>query len=271
MITLQKNLFEGNFPLSQRFGENPDWYARFGMKGHNGIDYALPNGTKLYSCLFGTVTEFLNDTQGYGLYVKIENDECGVIYAHMQKSLVKVGDFVEPGRLLGYSNNTGNSTGPHLHFGVFPKPRDRGNGYAGYIDPLNPNNIEWVAKLERPDEIVEPECEMELADMRKSRDGWKQKAFDLEGTLALERKEHKNEIDAIEEKLAQEISQIEHTIETYDAIIGELEKQNKRIPTLDRKVLDLKGQLVDCKKHVCDDLSSFTWWERFTSLFRIKN
>lgn len=195
MITLQKNLFEGNFSLSQGFGEHPEWYARFGMKGHNGIDYALPTGTKLFSCLFGTVTELANDTQGYGLYIKIENDLCGVLYAHLSKTNVKVGDFVEPGRLLGYSGNTGNSTGPHLHFGVFPKPRNRQNGYSGYIDPLKKGNVEWVDKLERPEDPNQKEpCEDVVADLKASRDKWKQKTFDTEQTLATERKEREKEV-----------------------------------------------------------------------------
>lgn len=195
MITLQKNLFEGNFPLSQEFGKNPAWYAKFGLKGHNGIDYALPKGTKLFSCIFGTVTEINNDTRGYGLYIKIENAQCGVLYAHLSKTNVKVGDFVEPGRLLGYSGNTGNSTGPHLHFGVFPKPRDRQNGYVGYIDPLNKGNVEWVDKLPRPENPDEKEpCDQLVADLRASRDKWKQSTFDREQTLATEREERAKEV-----------------------------------------------------------------------------
>jgi len=181
MITLQKNLFEGNFPLSQEFGKNPNWYAKFGLKGHNGIDYALPVGTKLYACVYGNVTEIANDTQGYGLYIKIENDTCGILYAHLSKTNVKVGDFVTPSMLIGYSGNTGNSTGPHLHFGVFPKPRDRQNGYAGYIDPLKKTNVTWVDSLERPKDpdAKEPQDQL-IADLRASRDKWKQKTFDLE-------------------------------------------------------------------------------------------
>jgi len=48
-IKLQKNLFEGDFPLSQAFGVNKNAYKKFGLLGHNGIDYAIPNGTKLLS------------------------------------------------------------------------------------------------------------------------------------------------------------------------------------------------------------------------------
>lgn len=148
MIKLQKGLFKGDGRLTQYFGSNASAYAKFGLKGHNGIDYGIPNGTELYSAINGKVTEVANDTTGYGKYVKIENDEAGVIYGHMQSWKVKVGDKVKAGQLIGLSNNSGNSTGPHLHFGVFPKPRNRNNGYAGYIDPFDKKLVTWVDKLD---------------------------------------------------------------------------------------------------------------------------
>lgn len=150
MIKLKRNLFEGDGILTQGFGEHPEWYAGFGLKGHNGIDYGIPTGTQLYSCINGKVIEKLNDTTGYGMYVKIENDECGVLYGHMKRWDVEVGQDVIAGQQIGLSDNTGNSTGPHLHFGVFPKPRDRTNGYAGYINPFDKTQIQWVDTLEVP-------------------------------------------------------------------------------------------------------------------------
>ena len=77
------------------------------------------------------------DKTGYGNYIKIENNYCGVIYGHLKSFSVKVGDTVTAGQLIGISNNTGNSTGLILHFGVYPIPRDRNNGFTGYIDPFD--------------------------------------------------------------------------------------------------------------------------------------
>lgn len=118
-------------------------YAQYKLKGHNGIDFGIPAGTKLYSCIDGEVIESRTDI-GYGNYVKIENNKCGVLYAHLESLGIAVGESVKAGQLIGLSGNTGNSTGPHLHFGVFPKPRNRANGYNGFIDPLDPNLIDWV-------------------------------------------------------------------------------------------------------------------------------
>jgi murein DD-endopeptidase MepM/ murein hydrolase activator NlpD len=170
-IKLKTNFYEGKeLGYSQYFGENPDWYKPFGMIGHNGIDIPTPTGTRLLSSINGTVTETANDIKGYGIYVKIENDVCGILYAHLREFTLRVGDKVKAGDFVGFSGNTGNSTGPHLHFSVHPIPRDRNNGYAGYIDPLG-SQIEWVKSFE---EAEKPnECETKLIDMRASRDKWK--------------------------------------------------------------------------------------------------
>lgn len=111
-----------------------DVYAQWGLKGHNGIDYGLPNGTPVYAPHCGTVKEVIYDKPGYGWYVKIENDIEGSVLAHLQKAVVRVGDYINQGDLIAHSNNTGYSTGAHLHWGYYRKPRDRNNGYGGYID-----------------------------------------------------------------------------------------------------------------------------------------
>ena len=156
-IKLLNLLYEGDdAPITQRFGANPASYAKFGLKGHNGIDFGIPTGTKLFSCIDGTVIEARSDPTGYGNYIKIENNECGVLYGHLKSFGVTVGQSVKAGQVIGVSDNTGNSTGPHLHFGVFPKPRNSANGYGGYIDPLDPNLVTWV------EDVVEPTTDEQL-------------------------------------------------------------------------------------------------------------
>lgn len=121
--------------ITQGFGGNHDMYARFNLLGHNGIDISAPIGTILISPISGTVKEVNFDDNGYGWYVLIENDQEGALIAHMSEVTVKVEFTVNQGDKLGLSGNTGNSTGPHTHFGYFIKPRNRSNGYNGYIDP----------------------------------------------------------------------------------------------------------------------------------------
>ncbi len=199
-LKLQKGLFIGDFPLSQPFGNahfdtdavgnilNP--YIKYSIEGHNGLDYALPTGTPLISCITGVVIECAYDANGYGNYLKIENDRCGVIYAHMKRlSDYKPGMKVAVGANIGLSGNTGNSTGPHLHFGVFSKPRDRSNGYSGYFDPLDKNNVVWVDDIgEKPESEAITECEEILEGVRTSRDFWKKDSKDTHKLLVKEKK-----------------------------------------------------------------------------------
>jgi hypothetical protein len=131
--------------ITQKFGANPDAYAKFGLKGHNGLDYRafLPNGDRCYeggkSEVFaphdGKIIENALDSNGYGNYIKIENDKEGSVMGHFSsKSPKAVGSTVKEGEFVGYQGTTGNSTGIHLHWGYYKFPRDRQNGYGGFIN-----------------------------------------------------------------------------------------------------------------------------------------
>ena len=82
---------------------------------HRGLDIAIPEGTELHAAMDGTVTTATYD-DSYGNYVVI-TDENGyqTKYAHMQSLSVTEGQIVTHGDTIGYSGNTGGSTGPHLH------------------------------------------------------------------------------------------------------------------------------------------------------------
>jgi hypothetical protein len=131
--------------ITQKFGVTPYAYAMFGLQGHNGLDMRafLHNGERCYeggkSEVFaphdGKVIENSMDTNGYGNYIKIENDKEGSVLAHFSaKSPKAVGATVKEGELVGYQGTTGNSSGIHLHWGYYTKPRDRSNGYNGFIN-----------------------------------------------------------------------------------------------------------------------------------------
>jgi len=248
MIELKKGLFEGDGVLTQGFGENPEAYAQFGLKGHNGIDYGIKTGTKLYSCIDGEVTEVEYDQYGYGSYIKIENDTCGVIYAHMKApSFLKVGESVKAGDHLGISGNTGNSTGPHLHFGVFPKPRDRQNGYAGYIDPFDKKLVKWVDDAPTSENVPQGQLEAlqakleavekELEDMRKSRNEWKE----LSGKQRAEIKTLKDQLD--EANLARHA--LDEAVIEAQAKISKLQEAliTNKTPLSEYNVKDMFGEI----------------------------
>ena len=146
--------------VTQKFGENPQIYTQLGLKAHNGIDFGVPEGTPVYAPFDGKVRIGDDGKKGYGQYVKIRNSnrvrEC--VLGHLSKIKVLEGAQVNMGDQIGYSGNTGFSTGPHLHLGmrfiskasgdVFSWPvANYDNGYFGYVDPIN-SIITFKGKLE---------------------------------------------------------------------------------------------------------------------------
>jgi murein DD-endopeptidase MepM/ murein hydrolase activator NlpD len=104
-------------------------------KHHNGVDYAMAVGTPLYAIAKGRVLfagpstlKFANgEPRGGGYIVKIRHKVNGEwitsSYMHLKKGSIKAagikkGDLVVEGQKIGESGNTGESTGPHLHFEI---------------------------------------------------------------------------------------------------------------------------------------------------------
>lgn len=110
--------FDGTPRVTQWYGENPDYYRQFGCAGHNGIDFGLVTGTPLRAVAAGRVTRVRKDSTGYGWHVFVNHGWGQTLYAHMSRIDVAEQQDVGEGQVLGLSGNTGNSTGPHLHFGL---------------------------------------------------------------------------------------------------------------------------------------------------------
>ena len=105
--------------------------ARWGTF-HNGLDVASPIGTPLYAPTAGTVKRAGSAT-GFGLAVYLLGDDGAVyVYGHVNDYFVRVGDRVIAGEQIAEVGNTGNSTGPHVHFEVHPN----GAMYSGAANPV---------------------------------------------------------------------------------------------------------------------------------------
>lgn len=89
---------------------------------HTGIDIADPDGQQgdpIHPFAKGTVTFAGADNSGYGNYVVIDNgDHVSSLYGHMEKVATKVGSTVDANDIIGYEGETGNATGPHVHFQI---------------------------------------------------------------------------------------------------------------------------------------------------------
>lgn len=100
--------------------------SRYGMRNgrmHSGIDIADKTNTEIYAAQSGKVI-FAGYSGNYGNLIKIQHDNgYQTYYAHCNKILVSIGEYVEKNQLIGLVGSTGNATGPHLHFEI----REDGN------------------------------------------------------------------------------------------------------------------------------------------------
>lgn len=127
---------------TQKFGMNPQIYAQFGLRGHNGLDFRTrfidsPLGRRyVYAVLEGVCEVYNSGSSGYGLHVRITHpDGSMTIYGHLSKTYVFNKQVVKAGQQIGLTGNTGFSSAPHLHFEFRPGKRDLKNGFAGAVDP----------------------------------------------------------------------------------------------------------------------------------------
>ena len=99
-----------------------------GYKDHKGIDIVSPEGRNIYAAEDGIVSRAVEMSLGYGYHIIIDHKEYRTLYAHCSELLVKEGENVKQGDIIALSGNTGNSTGPHLHFEVIDlKTKERIN------------------------------------------------------------------------------------------------------------------------------------------------
>lgn len=120
-----------NVVITQYFGgtefakQNASVYA--GRAYHPGIDLGTPRGSTVYAPLSGTVratgnTDLVPGCYSWGKWTLIDHaNGLSTLYAHQDVISVTPGQKVATGEIIGYSGNTGYSTGPHLHFTVYAK------------------------------------------------------------------------------------------------------------------------------------------------------
>lgn len=106
--------FNGDFPVTQGFGVNPKTY---GPGGHRGIDYGTPTNTQIIAVADGVVAKPAPQPNGFGTYITLSFGEYICYYGHLLK--VRKTGAVKQGEVIGWTDSTGWSTGPHLHFEVY--------------------------------------------------------------------------------------------------------------------------------------------------------
>ncbi|MDQ0405429.1 M23 family metallopeptidase [Streptomyces sp. NPDC000349] len=121
------------YKLSASFAQNGGMWA----SKHSGQDFAVPVGTNVVATHGGTVVKAggngAGDGPAYGNAIVIKHGNGTYSqYAHLSKVNVKIGQVVKTGQSIAKSGNTGNSSGPHLHFEI----RTTAN-YGSAVDPVS--------------------------------------------------------------------------------------------------------------------------------------
>ena len=120
------------YELSASFAQNGGMWAH----KHSGQDFAVPIGTNVVAAHGGTVVKAggngAGDGPAYGNAIVIKHGNGTYSqYAHLSRINVKIGQIVKTGQSIAKSGNTGNSSGPHLHFEIRTTPN-----YGSAVDPV---------------------------------------------------------------------------------------------------------------------------------------
>lgn len=246
--------FNGNYPITQSFGERPEYYRQFGLAGHEGIDYGCPIGTEILVVADGKVVRRAFSPKDYGNFVVIWHPQLKIAswYCHLQEAKVSFDQEVKEGEVIGLSGNTGNTTGAHLHFGICQVDENgyrinKNNGYQGFVDPapyLNaPDPLQECLRLHKiavdsankKDEIIK-DLQEQIENLKKADE------------------DRRKQLDAVyqeKEKLAKEVSTLNESLITAEKKYQLL--QNEMETALAKARLDQQDKLKDQETRMTKD------------------
>ncbi|KXI21849.1 M23 family metallopeptidase [Photobacterium sanguinicancri] len=156
--------------MSSRFGTriHPVTGKR---KRHNGLDFAANIGTPIYAPADGVIENVRPSNKGSGNFIKLDHS-FGFMstYSHMKKFNVKRGQFVRKGDLLGWTGNSGLSTGPHLHYEIRFLGRALNPHHFVVWTPDNfdslfekEKSVQWATMLEMINNVVSMQVQLTQA------------------------------------------------------------------------------------------------------------
>ena len=129
--------------VTQKFGARPEYYARFSLAGHEGVDIRAPSGSNVYACADGVVTMAswhpTIKNHAYGVQIRVRHDIADgsfeTMYAHLLEGSLKVrvGQEVKAGQLIALADTTGNAGAAHLHLSL--RKVGLTNAYKGMVNP----------------------------------------------------------------------------------------------------------------------------------------
>jgi septal ring factor EnvC (AmiA/AmiB activator) len=241
-----------NGPITQRFGEDPAFYlAHTGTNGHNGIDFGVPVGTPVVAPKDGNIIQVGSDANN-GEFIVMQSD-AGYTYwlIHLSAQQVNNRDRVNQGQQIALSGNTGLSTGPHLHLGLYPPSPDRNNGFRGAIDPEP--LIEIAEPTPQPTQTI-PQGDEEMIQTedqaRKMYALLRPNAQADQGEL--DQTVGKRTYEQFVNDAQAEVASRDQSLSAEVAQIDTLVQQAAQVPQLQQQVTDLTSQAQQLTARVAD-------------------
>ena len=244
-----RSVFNSKYKITQEFGVNKDYYQKFGLEGHEGIDL-IPTGSVWDVLALEDGIVVLDDDQvgsvgsdPYGKVVTLWHSSISraTMYAHLKENYVSNGQQVKRGDKIGLMGATGNVTGAHLHLNLFVTDssgirQNRNNGFLGGINP-KPFLEEEVEENEPMATITQKE----LDEIRKARDdNWK-----LAEQYKKEKEQLSQDVKNAEEQIGRLLTELEKiNEENRNTVVQLLEAQKLNQPFQDA-ILDVKKALGD--------------------------
>ncbi len=132
--------------MASGYGYRSDPFTK-ARKFHKGMDFTAPRGTPVYATGNGVVKRADRRASGYGRHVRIDHGFGYVsLYAHLYKYVVKKGQKVKRGDLIGFVGSTGRSQAPHLHYEIFKDGKNL-NPINFYYGDLSPEEFAELLKV----------------------------------------------------------------------------------------------------------------------------
>jgi murein DD-endopeptidase MepM/ murein hydrolase activator NlpD len=132
--------------MASGYGYRSDPFTK-ARKFHRGMDFTAPRGTPVYATGNGVVKRADRRSSGYGRHIRIDHGfGYTSLYAHLYKYVVKRGQKVKRGDLIGFVGSTGRSQAPHLHYEII-KDGKRVNPLNFYYGNLSPEEFAVLLKV----------------------------------------------------------------------------------------------------------------------------
>lgn len=252
-----RKVFNSQFRVSQEFGVNKDYYSKFKLNGHEGIDLVPTGVVRDVFCLEDGIVVLDDDVVGsvsadpYGKIVTVWHNKLNkaTMYCHLAENYVTQGQIVKRGDKIGLMGGTGNVQGDHLHLNLFETDSsgtrlNRDNGFLGGIDPLpflnedvTPENITQVEELKKQleQEIKNKnETYQELIETRQQRNGFQE------------------QVKALQEQYngLADLLQVTNDPAVIRGKVAELINQEDTIMKQSKRIVDLTGDLNNARLEV---------------------